>query len=220
MVEKGHSIRRRPVAMTHPTDPRALAEPTEYETCQRCEGNTEDARVAARAWLEAYGIRTEPYTRGGGDHPAMTTLPDAFTAFAHHRAAAGFARGVEAAVGALQRIGHPDNYAPSFVNGYSAALRSSVGAIRALIPATETPGGGGVAPEVVALNVARRALAPFAQLADVLTIIDAKNRNRECLLTISDPQRSRDIRALAIFDARDAIRQIDAVLALAPKTPE
>jgi hypothetical protein len=55
-----------------------------------------------------------------------------------------------------------------------------------------------------ALTTCHDALGPFAQLADVLTIIDAKNENKECLLTISDPQRSRDIRALAIFEARDA----------------
>lgn len=36
----------------------------------------------ARAWMEAYGIRTAPYTRGGGDHPMMDTLPAAMIAFA------------------------------------------------------------------------------------------------------------------------------------------
>jgi hypothetical protein len=65
---------------------------------------------------------------------------------------------------------------------------------------------------LAALREARQALGPFAQLANILTIIDAKNEDRECLLKISDPKRSRDIRALAIFDARDAINRIDATI--------
>lgn len=41
------------------------------------------AQSAARAWLHAYGIRTEMYTSGGDghDHPAMHTLSAAFEAF-------------------------------------------------------------------------------------------------------------------------------------------
>lgn len=41
-----------------------------------------DAATAAREWLESYGIRTEPYRWGGGDHPAMGSLPEAFITFA------------------------------------------------------------------------------------------------------------------------------------------
>ena len=40
------------------------------------------AERSARAWLHSYGINTQAYTCGGGDHPAMRTLPDAFLAFA------------------------------------------------------------------------------------------------------------------------------------------
>lgn len=40
------------------------------------------AQAAARAWLHAYGIDTSRYTKGGGDHPAMMTLPLAFEEFA------------------------------------------------------------------------------------------------------------------------------------------
>ncbi|MCQ8781703.1 hypothetical protein [Mangrovibrevibacter kandeliae] len=40
------------------------------------------AQSAARAWLEDYGIRTRRYVEGGGDHPAMRTLPEAFDAYA------------------------------------------------------------------------------------------------------------------------------------------
>ena len=40
------------------------------------------AQAAARAWLHAYGINTSQYTKSGGDHPAMHSLPEAFQAFA------------------------------------------------------------------------------------------------------------------------------------------
>lgn len=41
----------------------------------------DQAKDAARAWLHAYGINTKAYTDGGGDHPAMHSLPEAFIAF-------------------------------------------------------------------------------------------------------------------------------------------
>jgi uncharacterized protein YuzE len=40
------------------------------------------AQAAARAWLHQYGINTSNYTDGGGDHPAMHSLPQAFEEFA------------------------------------------------------------------------------------------------------------------------------------------
>lgn len=43
------------------------------------------AQAAARAWLHAYGITTHAYTRSGGDHPAMHSLPQAFEAYAANR---------------------------------------------------------------------------------------------------------------------------------------
>lgn len=52
----------------------------------------EEARTAARAWIEAYGINTERYTRHGGDHPMMETLPEAFQAYAAAQAVAAVAR--------------------------------------------------------------------------------------------------------------------------------
>lgn len=39
------------------------------------------AREIGREWLHAYGIDTRRYTSGGGDHPAMNTLPDAIARF-------------------------------------------------------------------------------------------------------------------------------------------
>ena len=45
------------------------------------------AEAAARAWLKSYGVNTSSYTRDGGDHPAMRTLPQAFEAFAKARPA-------------------------------------------------------------------------------------------------------------------------------------
>jgi hypothetical protein len=46
------------------------------------------SQAAARAWLHSYGINTSRYTDGGGDHPAMKTLPQAFEAFAAEKNAA------------------------------------------------------------------------------------------------------------------------------------
>lgn len=65
------------------------------------ENRTEQlAEEHARAWLHAYGIRTERYTASGGDHPAMDTLPKAMLEFAKASRTAGDAAAMrEAASG-------------------------------------------------------------------------------------------------------------------------
>jgi hypothetical protein len=49
--------------------------------------NTSDDTLARGAWLHAHGINTSRYRDGGGDHPAMRTLPAAFEAFAARQVA-------------------------------------------------------------------------------------------------------------------------------------
>ncbi len=59
------------------------------DTSPTVQSVTEAARDAARTWLHAYGIMTDRYTAGGGDHPAMDTLPAAFEAYAAVQVRAG-----------------------------------------------------------------------------------------------------------------------------------
>jgi hypothetical protein len=40
----------------------------------------QEARDLARAWLHDYGVNTDRYTRSGGDHPAMNSLPQVIAA--------------------------------------------------------------------------------------------------------------------------------------------
>lgn len=50
------------------------------------------SQSAARAWLEAYGVNTNAYRGGGGDHPAMRSLPAFFEAYARQQLATANAR--------------------------------------------------------------------------------------------------------------------------------
>lgn len=115
------------------------------------------AQKAARDFLHGYGIRTEAYTRQGGDHPMMMTLPAAFEAFAKRPAAAPSDAEVEvaanrsatllvAAADAIEEHGwgmdfsHVDGIETDHI-GFAIDCRNAVERLRAALSTRPSPPG-------------------------------------------------------------------------------